>query len=109
MIVFFCGGGGGLVVGGGALLVGCGSACGYLGGFSTGDEVMLTSHPELAHCAPPPEGHPYRSLGGKRSGGSGESPIMTQGIFEVKNFPKIFYSMWVRMVLQSQPPKEYFV
>ena len=52
MIVFFCGGGGGLVVGGGALLVGCGSACGYLGGFSTGDEVMLTSHPELAQCAP---------------------------------------------------------
>ena len=51
---FFCGGGGGLVVGGGALLVGGGSVCDDLGGVSTGDEVMLTSHPELAHCAPPP-------------------------------------------------------
>ena len=30
---------------------------------------------------------------------------MTQGIFEVKNFPKIFDSMGVRMVLQSQAPK----
>ena len=51
---FFCGGGGGLVVGGGALLVGGGSVCDDLGGVSTGDEVMLTSHPELAHCAPLP-------------------------------------------------------
>ena len=53
MIGFFCGGGGGLVIGGGALLVGGGSVCDDLGGVSTGDEVMLTSHPELAHCAPP--------------------------------------------------------
>ena len=30
---------------------------------------------------------------------------MTQGIFEVKSFPKIFDSMGVRMVLQSQAPK----
>ena len=54
MIVFFCGGGGGFVFGGGALLVGGGSVCDDLVGFSTGDEVMLTSHPVLAHCAPPP-------------------------------------------------------
>ena len=52
--MFFCDDGGGLVVGGGALLVGGGSVCDDLGGVSTGDEVMLTSHPELAHCAPPP-------------------------------------------------------
>ena len=51
---FFCGGGGGLVIGGGALLVGGGSVCDDLGGVSTGDEVMLTSHPELAHCGVPP-------------------------------------------------------
>ena len=43
----------GLVIGGGALLVGGGSVCADLGGVSTGDEVMLTSHPELAHCPPP--------------------------------------------------------
>ena len=49
----FCDGGGGLVMGGGALLVGGGSVCADLGGVSTGDEVLLTSHPELAHCAPP--------------------------------------------------------
>ena len=51
--MFFCDDGGGLVVGGGALLVGGGSVCDDLGGVSTGDEVMLTSHPVLAHCAPP--------------------------------------------------------
>ena len=38
------------VICGGALLVGGGSVCDDLGGVSTGDEVMLTSHPELAHC-----------------------------------------------------------
>ena len=56
MIVFcfFCGGGGGLVIGGGALLVGGGSVCDDLGIISTCDEVMLTLHPELAHCATPP-------------------------------------------------------
>ena len=48
MIVFFCGGGGGFVVVGGALLVGGCSVCDDLGCGSTGDEVMLTSHPELA-------------------------------------------------------------
>ena len=47
--MFFCDDGGGLVVGGGALLVGGGSVCDDLGGVSTGDEVMLTSYPELAH------------------------------------------------------------
>ena len=41
MIVFWCGGGRGLVVGGGELLVGGGSVCDVLGGVSTGDEVML--------------------------------------------------------------------
>ena len=51
---FFCGGAGGLVIGGGELLVGGGSVCDDLVGFSTGDEIMLTSHPVLAHCAPPP-------------------------------------------------------
>ena len=50
----FFGGGEGLVGSGGALLVGVGSVCDDLGGVSTGDEVMLTSHPELAHCAPTP-------------------------------------------------------
>ena len=54
MILFFCGGGGGFVVGGGAFLVGSGSVCDDMSGGSTGDEVMLTSPPELAHCAPPP-------------------------------------------------------
>ena len=52
--MFFCGGGGGLFVGGCALLVGGGSVCDDLGDVSTGDEVMRTSHPELAHCASPP-------------------------------------------------------
>ena len=55
----FCGGGGVLVIGGGALLVGGGSDCDDLGGVSTGDEVMLTAHPELAHCAPPFPVKPY--------------------------------------------------
>ena len=41
--LFFCGG---------ALFVGVGSVCDDLGGASTGDEVMLTSHPELAHHPP---------------------------------------------------------
>ena len=54
MIVFVCGGGGGLVVIGGALFVGEGSVCDDLFGVYTGDEVMLTSPPELAHCTPPP-------------------------------------------------------
>ena len=31
-------------------MVGGGSVCDNLGGVSTGDEVVLTSHPELAHC-----------------------------------------------------------
>ena len=43
MIVFFCGAVVGLVVGGG-------SVSDDLGGVSTGDGVMLTSHPELAQC-----------------------------------------------------------
>ena len=30
-----------------------GSVFDHMGGFSTGDNVMLTSPPELAHCAPP--------------------------------------------------------
>ena len=47
---FLCGGGGGLVFVVGALWVGGGSVCDDLGGDSTGDEVMLTSTPELAHC-----------------------------------------------------------
>ena len=47
---FLCGGGGGLVVGGGAFLVGGGNVCDDMGGVSTGDEVMLTSPPKLAHC-----------------------------------------------------------
>ena len=50
MMVIFCGGGGGLVFGGGALLIVGSSACDDLGGVSTGDEVMLTQPPELAHC-----------------------------------------------------------
>ena len=49
MMIFFCGEGGGLVVGGGALLVGGGCVCDDLGGVSTGDVVMLTLLPELAH------------------------------------------------------------
>ena len=54
ILIFFGGGGDGLAFGGGALLVGCGSVCDDLGGVSTGDEGMLTSPPELAHCAPLP-------------------------------------------------------
>ena len=50
---FFRGRCGGLHVGGGALLVGGGSVCDDLGRVSTGHEVMPTSQPELAHCAPP--------------------------------------------------------
>ena len=37
-------------LGGGAFLVGGGSVCDDMGCVSTGDEVMLTSPPELAHC-----------------------------------------------------------
>ena len=54
IVLFFCGGASGLVFGGGALLTGGCSVCDDLGGVSTGDEVMLTSPPELAHCAPFP-------------------------------------------------------
>ena len=36
-------------------LVGGGSVCDDMRGVSTDDEVMLTSPPELAHCAPPPQ------------------------------------------------------
>ena len=50
MIVFFCGGGGGLVFGDGAFLIGGSSVCDDLGGVSTVDEVMLTSTPDLDHC-----------------------------------------------------------
>ena len=53
----FCGGGGGLVFSGGALVVGGGSICGDLGVLTLVmdfREVILTSPPELAHCAPPP-------------------------------------------------------
>ena len=49
--MIFCGGGGGLV-GGGSFLVCGGSVWDYMGGVSTGDEVMLIQPPELAHCAP---------------------------------------------------------
>ena len=45
----FCGAGGGFVFDGGALLIGGSSVCDDLGGISTGDEVVLTSPPELAH------------------------------------------------------------
>ena len=54
---YFCGCGGGLVVGGGVLGVGGGSICGDWGVLALVmdfREVMLTSPPELAHCAPPP-------------------------------------------------------
>ena len=51
----FCGSGGGLVVGGGSLVVVFfivfGGVFALLMDFR---EVMLTSTPELAHCAPPP-------------------------------------------------------
>ena len=53
VLILFCGGGSGLVFGGGAFLVVGGSGCDNMGGASTGD-IMLTSTPELAHCAPPP-------------------------------------------------------
>ena len=59
---FFCGGRGGLIFGGGALLVGGGSVCGDWGVLALVmyfREVMLTSAPELAYCAPPP--HPFPS------------------------------------------------
>ena len=62
----FCGGGGGLVIGGGTLLVGGGSFCDDLGGVSTGDEVMLTSPPELAHCGGGgPKSRRFNNLGKK--------------------------------------------
>ena len=47
------------MVSGGALVVGGGSVCGDLGVLALVmdfREVMLTSPPELAHCAPPPSG-----------------------------------------------------
>ena len=50
-------GGGGLVVDGGGLVVGGGSLSGVLGLLALVmdvREVMLTSPPELVHCAPPP-------------------------------------------------------
>ena len=49
-MIVFGGSGGGLVVGCGAFLVGGGSVCEDMGGFSTGDEVLLTSPSELVHC-----------------------------------------------------------
>ena len=78
---FLCGGGGGFLVGGGAFLVGGGSVCDDLGGVSTGDEVMLTSHPELDHCAPsPPPGFfktpRSKSWGRERRPGSGPPQMM---------------------------------
>ena len=36
-------------------MVGGVSVCDDMGCVSTGDEVMLSSPPELAHCAPPPK------------------------------------------------------
>ena len=60
---YFCGCGSGLVIVGGALVVGGGRVCSELGGGGGGlfamvmdfIKVMLTSPPELAHCAPPPQ------------------------------------------------------
>ena len=54
MTVIFCGLGSDLLVGGGALVVGGGSFWGHWGAFPLVmdfREVMLTSPPELAHCA----------------------------------------------------------
>ena len=53
---YFCGYGGGEVVGCAALVVGGGNVCGDWGVLALVldfREVMLTSHPELAHCASP--------------------------------------------------------
>ena len=58
-MIFFCGGGSGLVVCGGAFLVGGGSVCDDMGGVCTGDEVILTSPPELATVTPRPH-RPYQ-------------------------------------------------
>ena len=38
-------------------------------------------------------------------GGRVYSPIITNMILEVKSFPKIFDSMGIRIVNQSDPPK----
>ena len=58
-------------------MVGGGSVCDELGGVSNVDEVMLTSHPELDHCAPLPSPRIFQDPSFQELGERTETRIRT--------------------------------